>query len=45
MLYGSIKALYYALLKQQRNERLMSRAEHEMVGEVLNLDLEDQQRA
>ena len=44
MLYGAIKALYYALLKQQRNERL-SRAESEMVGEVLNLDLEDGQRA
>lgn len=41
MLYGSVKTLYYALLKQQHREK-MTRAERMMVGEVMQLDFEAQ---
>lgn len=42
MLYGSIKALYYALLKQQQCREQLTAAERDLVGEVMELDLEAQ---
>lgn len=41
MLFGSVKTLYYAVLKQIHHEQ-MTRVERELVGEVMQLDLEDQ---
>lgn len=41
MLFGSVKTLYYAVLKQIHHET-MSRVEREMVGEVMQLDFEAQ---